>query len=130
MVSIKAYCTDVTVGLSVKKHVTTCKGHISLIYSRVDEALAGNSVHKGRDSHSAGTEVWVGLPFSQALLHGCPLLPLAHCPTASWLALALWTMLIYHSITLHSGHLSQHYLALRSSITALPYMQCVISLGG
>ena len=65
-----------------------------ITHSRVDEALARNSVHQGRHSHSAGAEVWVGLPLSQALFHGSPLLPLAHGPAAPRLVLALGAVLV------------------------------------
>ncbi len=67
---------------------------------RVDETLAGYGVHKGRHSHSSSTEVWVGLPLSQTLLHGGSLLPLTHHPAAPRLVLALRAILVSDVITL------------------------------
>jgi len=72
---------------------------------RVDEALAGDSVHKGRHSHPSCTEVWVGLPFSQTFLHCSPLLPLAHHPAAPRLIFILGPILISQVISLqHNLH--------------------------
>lgn len=90
---------------TVGKHRCWYRLYYPYISLRVDEALAGYSVHKGRHSHPSCTEVWVGLPFSQTLLHCSTLLPLAHHPAAPRLILVLRPILISQVVALqHNLH--------------------------